>query len=191
MKRLFSILPAVIVTLLLFTACNNSDNKIYFNKSNEYINSGARLVEPVVVDENDFLTKYNINVAGLTTDTNYNIRYRLDYKLDKEAIKADLTALINSVVTITENDKVIFVMYISDTEPIAQYVIDSDNTKTSLINGIETRLFDLSNNETDLFYGEFELNGYYITCSMYDKTENDMIDFLTKLSSDNLLAETE
>ncbi len=153
--------------------------------------SGARLVEPVVVNETDFLSKYNIDIDSLTSDTNYSIQYRLDYKLDRESLKADLTSLINGAITVTENGNVIFVMYISDSQPIVHYNIDSENIKKSVINSIETQLYDLSNNETDLFYGEFELNGYYVTCSMYDKTKNDMIDFLTKLSSDNLLAETD
>lgn len=189
MKKIVFIM--ILCGIIILTACNNNADKVYFNRAENYINSGARLVEPVVINKTDFLSKYNIDLDSLTSDKNYSIQYRLDYKLDRESLKADLSSLINGAITVTENGNVIFVMYLSYTQPIAHYNIDSENIKNSLINNIETQLYDLSNNETDLFYGEFELNGYYITCSMYDKTKNDMIDFLTKLSSDNLLAETE
>lgn len=185
MKKTLLIIMAVL--FVLFTACSNKNTEIYFNKSDNFETSGARLVEPIIVTENEFLSNYDINLSGLTQNTNQKIQYRLEYTLDADTVQADLNALSNGVVTITENDVVIFVMYVSNVTPIISYAVENDSIQTSRINNIEARLFDLSKENDSILYGEFKLNEYFITCSMYNKTQSEMVSLLTNVMSDNTI----
>ncbi len=191
MKRSIFLLIFTFMLILILASCANSDNisgdtlgnnSVIFNEIESYTTIGSRLVEPVIVTETDFRLEYDIDFTHLLGDAKYDIIYRLDYHLEEETLKPDLSKLSNGVVTVLENDKVIFVVYVSNDSPIANYVVDKADLKDSKINGCNVRLFDLlSSHHSSLLYGEFKLEDCYITCSMYDKTEKDMLSFVETL----------
>lgn len=185
MKR--SVFLLVLVIILIFSACNSShivnddtniNDIVVFNEIDSYVSAGRRLVEPVVVTEPDFISIYSVGLKELSEKWKYEFTYRLEYELDMETNMPDLNSLSNGVVTVEENGDVIFVMYVSMASPVSSYVIEQGDIEVSQINGCKLQLFDLSRDNSTLLYGEFKLGDYYITCSMYGKTNADMISFV-------------
>ena len=171
------IILVILCLLLSLTSCTDK-NSIYFNYAEEYIKSERGLVESVIVTQTDFRSKYDVDFTHLVESTKYDITYQLEYCLDAETLKTDLSQLYGGIVTISHNDKVIFVVRISKGSPIVSYVVDRTNVEESEINGCRVILFDLSGDNSSLLYGEFKSGDYYVICSMYEKNRTDMVRFI-------------
>lgn len=191
MKR--TILALMCCLFVILTGCNKNhadsqplNENVFYNQCDDYVKSGARLVDRVFVSEKEFCANYDVDVKNLSATTNFKVEFALEYVLDLKTVQADLSKLSNGVITVSENENVVFVMYISSDKSIAMYGVNCDTVIKSSFGTIEAELYDLSKDKKSLLYGSFNLGDYYITCSMYNKSEADFTKMIKDFISANI-----
>lgn len=187
-----TILTLVCCAMVLLVGCthdainmNDQSEIIIYNQCADYVVSGARLVDPVLVMENEFCEEYDINIHDILANSDSEVQFRLEYTLDQNTNQADLSKLSNGVITVSKSGSVVFVMYISEIKPVETYVINSNKIDKSSIGNIDAELFNLSKETNSLLYGKFKCENYFITCSMYNSTEDEMTTLLRNFISNN------
>lgn len=163
------------------------DGSIFFNDATESATTGKRLVEPFRVTETEFRSHYDISLSHINSNQ-YEIRYILEYVWDSKTNQADMSKLSNGWISVYDNHKLVFSMYISNKGYISKYLFKPVELKNSRLNGYSARFFDVSSPwRSSFLYGEIQTNNYFITCSMHDKTQAEMVQFLETLLENSTL----
>jgi hypothetical protein len=157
-----------------------------FNVISEYQPAGQRLVNPVIVSEKEFFSLYldESMVDGLgwmfrEVDWDWigdpEIQYRFDCAMDPDTLETDLSSVVNGVITLFRDGKVAQVLYISDKEPVINYILDCNSVVVENFFGVDVALYDLSKEGQPLYYSVFQIGKYYFTYSLREGEPYDMI----------------
>ena len=190
MKKI--ILTVICCTMVLFVGCdydaidmNDLGENIIYNQCDNYDVSCRRLVEPVIVTENEFAKKYNISTDSILTDKNSEASFILEYELDQSTVQADLTKLSNGTIIVSESGSVVLVIHISEINFVEQYAINCNNIEKSSIENVDVELFNLSKESSTLLYGKFTYDKYFITCYMYNEAEDTFAEMISSFIKNN------
>ena len=170
------------------TSVSASQDAVYFNEKIVTATSGRRLVDPVVVDEMEFLSQYDVDFSEWLNAGTYSIRYILEYELDRETMKPNLSKLSNGRVSVVKGDEVVFSVYISKKNYIREHVIETSDVRVSQISGREVQLFSLSNHLSSWLYSEFAVGDCYVSYSAYETTKENMVAAVKSLLDNPLSA---
>lgn len=148
---------------------------IYFNKGVVSATVGRRLVDPVEVSESAFRAQYDVDFSVWKNEDIDRIKYILNYELDTETNKPDLSKLSDGRVSVISDDKVVLYAYISKTGYLREHIFETSDQKASQISDRDVWLFSLSNHLQSWKYSEFTIGDYYISYSALVGTEEDMV----------------
>ncbi|MBQ3202423.1 MAG: hypothetical protein IJB36_02135 [Clostridia bacterium] len=161
-----------------------SGDRILLNSVGDFLSSGARLVNPIEVSENDFYAEYPLNLTAYLDDTAYEVTYLLQYHLlDLNTGTTDFSHLSNGWISISRDNQVLFSVYVATD----RYVSDLDYTQTtetnnSVIGGCDVLLFEgLLRGQTPCLYGKFRLNGLYVTVDTTRGTQEETVALIQSL----------
>lgn len=98
-----------------------------------------------------------------------------------------MSKLSNGWITIFDNDKLMFSMYISSKEYISEYLFNVVDLRVSQLNGCSAQLLDVSHRNSSFLYSKIKTDNYYITCSLHNKTQAETIRFLETLLDNSTL----
>lgn len=187
-----AILIFICSILVLFTGCvhddtgrDNLNETIIFNKCDDYYVVGRHLVDPVLVTENEFCDRYDIDINSITESYNSEVQFCLEYILDQNTLKPDLSKLSNGVITVSESGSVVFVMCISEIQPVEYYTVNCQDIEKSSVENVDVELFNLSKESSALLYGKFTYDKYFITCYMYTEAEGKFAEILSSFVANN------
>ena len=157
-----------------------------FNVISEYQPAGQRLVNPVIVSEKEFFSLYLDEsmvdgLSGMFREVDWDwigdpeIQYRFDCAMDPDTLETDLSFVVNGVITLLRDGKVAQVLYISDKEPVINYILDCNSVVVENFFGVDVALYDLSKEGQPLYYSVFQIGKYYFTYSLREGEPYDMI----------------
>lgn len=155
-----------------------------FNVISEYQSAGKRLVDSVLVSEEEFLSTYPF-VDGYSVllsifwphnnQSEYEVQYRFDYALDPDTNEIDRSKLVSGVSRHLKDGKVGQVLCISKEGPVLNCAFVCDEVVVENFDGVDVELYDLSKDGQPLYYAVFKIGEYYVTYATYGGEQYDMI----------------
>ena len=161
-----------------------SGDRILLNSVGDFLSSGARLVNPIEVSENDFYAEYPLNLTAYLDDTAYEVTYLLQYHLlDLNTGTTDFSRLSNGWISISRDDQVLFSILVATDRYVSVLgYTQPTETNNSVIGGCDVLLFEgLLRGQTPCLYGKFRLNGLYVTFNTTRGTQEETVALIQSL----------
>lgn len=188
---------------------NRPDNGIYFNKVKEYTHVGRGHFDPYWVEREEFMKYYPVclpveiddkyvridenriayPVKGLkTSEKQAYVEFILMYNFTPGDMEFKPTTIEHGWISFyyindTENKSVMFSIFVSDHSYASTISVESESEKTTVINGVEMKLYDLSGRYSNgpYYYGVFMYNNLYFTCSFRNYSGDEVVGSLKKI----------
>lgn len=160
-------------------------DRIVLNRVDEFLSSGARLVNPIEVSEEEFYRNYPLNLTPYLDDTAYEVTYLLQYHLlDLNTGTTDFSRLSNGWISISRDDQVLFSVYVATDRYVSDLgYTQPTETNNSVIGGCDVLLFEgLLRGQTPCLYGSFRLNGLYVTFNTTRGTQEETVALIQSLA---------
>lgn len=128
-----------------------------------------------VVTNNDvnFPLPYKNGLINIPKDLDKTDKYIFYFKENKES--KDYNILGNyEIIYSNDNDRSINVKYSKDNKPVRDYYFSEDGSKTTIINGVELKIYKFEN----IYFTEFKSNDYNFDIETSNITEQELSTFL-------------
>lgn len=191
---LVPICMVVVISGVLFSNYRNDNktilkNKLYFDKTNNVIlnineidsNKIGMLkldADVNVVTNNDvnFPLPYKNGVVNIPKDLDKTDMYIFYFRENKES--KDYNILGNyEIIYSNDNNRFINVKYSKDNKPARDYHFDDEGSKTTIINGINLKIYKFEN----IYFTEFKFNDYNFDIETINITEKELTDLLLSI----------
>ena len=168
-------------TLPIINGNPTDGNFYYFNPAERCVEVGKGLTDPVFVTESAFYDIYAIQLTDILAKDVYTIKYVLEYALDTETIQPDLSKLEYGWVSVRKENSVVIVLTVSPDTYVSSRVPSANEIVTSHINNTQVILYDVGGFWGPFLQAKMRVGDWYITCTMKDSTQEEMVTFLDDL----------
>lgn len=135
--------------------------------------NGVNIPYPFKTNENSNLDKELFIIPSDLTQTKNFIVYT---RRDKDSKEYDVIA--NYIMLITDgNDRNIEIKYSKDQQPLRDYYFSEDNSKITIINGTDLKIYKYEEN----FYATFSYNDYNFNIETSNITEQEISNYLVSI----------
>lgn len=185
-------LVVIIGSVLFFNGANDSKNilknKPYTDENNVTLNinklnnenGGLYRIDADVktVTNNDvnFPLPYKNGLVDIPKDLDKTSKYIFYFREDKESKEYNILGYYE-IIYDNGNDRSITVSYSKDNKPARDYYFSDEGTKTTIINGVELRIYKFEN----IYFTAFRFNDYNFDIETSDITEEELSTFLLSI----------
>lgn len=133
-------------------------------------------IKVVTNNDNNFLLPYKNGLINIPKDLDKTDKYVFYFRENKES--KDYNILGNyEIIYSNDNNRSINVKYSKDNKPARDYHFDDEGSKTSIINGINLKIYKFES----IYFTEFKFNDYNFDIETSNITEQELSAFLVSV----------
>lgn len=133
-------------------------------------------IKVITNNDNNFLLPYKNGLINIPKDLDKTDKYVFYFRENKES--KDYNILGNyEIIYSNDNNRSINVKYSKDNKPARDYHFDDEGSKTSIINGINLKIYKFES----IYFTEFKFNDYNFDIETSNITEQELSTFLVSV----------
>ncbi len=130
-------------------------------------------IKPVTVNGVNFPLPYKNGVVNIPKDLDKTYTYIFYFRENKESKEYNILGNYEIIYS-NDMDRTINVKYSKDNKPVRDYYFSDEGSKTTIIDGVELIIYKFEN----IYFTEFEFNGYNFDIETTNITEQELSAFL-------------